>query len=281
MRVLKIAVLLLALPSVTLAQGNSSRGKANSWEFTLGGIYQYGERASGTGGSSLDMSSDLGFAFNLGYHFTNKLALGADFDFLSPSYTAIIADENDPSNTQRIDHKLSQFNGRLKGTCNFIDGPFTPFVEVGLGWTYMDSNVANGPPVTGCWWDPWWGYICSGFYQTFSGTDFSYGGSLGARYDIAGGSFIRASDTLQPVNNELRGSAAGIRETSLIWQWAAGNFHSTIDSEPVCYASLQVSCRSQIPSGAQTNPMRLGEREIQLVIVTIDEVETKRTCWPG
>ena len=205
MRVSKLAILLLALPAVSFAQyGGGSR--AQTWDFSFGGIYQDGEQATGSGGSSLDMSSELGLAFNVGYSFTNKLALSADFDFIRPNYTAIIADENDPDNTQRIDHELSQFNGRFKGTFNFMDGPFTPFAELGLGWTYIDSNVADGPPVTGCWWHPWWGYICSGFYQTFSGTEFSYGGSLGLRYELAGGSFIRASYSVYEL--DIGGDAA-------------------------------------------------------------------------
>ena len=205
MRVSKLTILLLAVPAVSFAQyGGGSR--AQSWDFSVGGIYQDGEQSTGSGGSSLDMSGELGLAFNVGYNFTNKLALSADFDFIRPSYTAIIADENDPNNTQRIDHELSQFNGRFKGTFNFMDGPFTPFAELGLGWTYVDSNVANGPPVTGCWWHPWWGYICSNYYQTFSGTDFSYGGSLGLRYELAGGTFIRASYSVYAL--DIGGDAA-------------------------------------------------------------------------
>jgi len=185
-------LLLVLLPTLTFAQGYS-RDRAKTWDFSIGGIYQDGDSPDGTGGSSLDLKSDLGIAFNIGYNFTSKLALSADFDFLSPKYTAIIADENDPTNTRRIDHKFSQFNGRIKGTFHLLDGPFTPFAELGAGWTYIDSNVADGPPVTGCWWHPWWGYICSGYYRTYSQTEFSYGGALGLRYELAGGSFIRGS----------------------------------------------------------------------------------------
>lgn len=206
MHVSKIAVLLLVLPAVTLAQGFGRGDRAQTWDFSVGAIYQDGASASGSGGSSVDIGSELGFTFNAGYNFTSKLALSADFDFLRPDYTAIIADENDPSNTQRIDHTLSQFNGRFKGTLNFLDGPFTPFAELGVGWTYIDSNVADGPPVTGCWWHPWWGYICSNYYQTFSGTEFSYGAALGLRYEFVGGSFIRANYSVYEL--DIGGDAA-------------------------------------------------------------------------
>jgi len=197
MRTLVIATLLLVTPALTMAQQfGRSPGRAQSWEFSIGGIYQNGDSSNGEGGSSLEVNSELGLAFNVGYNFTNKLSLNADFDFLRPDFTAIIANENDPTDTQRIDHTFSQFNGRIKGTVNFMDGPFTPYAEVGFGWTYIDSNVADGPPVTGCWWHPWWGYICSNFYSTFSGTESSYGGAVGLRYELAGGTFIKGSYSL-------------------------------------------------------------------------------------
>jgi hypothetical protein len=190
-------ILLLAAPSVSFSQSfGGGGGRADSWEFTAGGIHQEGTNLTGNGGSSLDVKSELGFTMGLGYNLTNKLALGAEFNFLRPDFTAILVDADDPDNTQRIDHTLSQFDFRFKGTFNFLDGPFTPFIEAGLGWTYLDSNVADGPPVTGCWWHPYWGYICQGYYRTFSGTDFSYGGSVGLRYDFRGGSFIRADYSL-------------------------------------------------------------------------------------
>ncbi len=89
MRIAKTAFLLfLALPGVTLAQGYGygygGGGRAQAWDFSLGAIYQGGEKASGTGGSSLDMSGEIGFAFNIGYNFTNRLALSADFNFCGP-----------------------------------------------------------------------------------------------------------------------------------------------------------------------------------------------------
>jgi opacity protein-like surface antigen len=196
MRACKFAVaLLLVLPVVSSAQGHGG-GRANTWDYSLGAVYQSGETLKGKGGSALDVDSEVGFAFGLGYNLTDRLALGADFNYLRPDYTAIIVDADDPTVKQRVDHTLTQFDFRFKGTYNFLDGPFTPFVEAGLGWTQLDSNVAKGPPVTGCWWHPYWGYVCSNYYRTFSGTDFSYGGSLGVRYAFRNGSFVRVDYSL-------------------------------------------------------------------------------------
>ena len=148
----------------------------------MGAVYQSSETSKGKGGSSLDVDSEAGFVFGLGYNLTDRLAPGADFNYLRPDDTAIITDADDPTVKQRVDHTATQFDFRLMGTYNLLDGPFTPFVEAGLGWTRLDSSVAEGPPVTGCWWHPYWGYVRSNYCRRFSGTDFAYGGSLGVWY---------------------------------------------------------------------------------------------------
>jgi opacity protein-like surface antigen len=216
MRLSGLVVLLLALPGISLAQGSN---RARTWEFSIGGLYQDSESASGTGGSSFDMDSALGLGFNIGYNLTTKFALGADFDFLEPDYTATLADENDPSNTLTVRHSLSQFNGRFKATLHFMEGPFSPFVEVGAGWTYFDSNVADGPPQTGCYWHPYWGYICANYYDTISETELTYGGAVGFRFDFAGGSFVKANYSIYEVDVSGAGADPQLATARVEYGW--------------------------------------------------------------
>ncbi len=199
MRKFFLIMTLLLVPAITMAQGYN-RGKAQSWEFSVGAVYQLGDVADGGNGSSLEVEDELGFGFNIGYNFSDHLNVSADFDFLKPRYSAVIITQPDPPDgtmgSTTIDHKMSQFNGRLKASYYFTDGPFLPYIEAGFGWTYLDSNVASGPPTGVCWWHPWWGPICTSFVDTFSSTEFSYGGALGIRYDLAGGSYIKFSYNL-------------------------------------------------------------------------------------
>lgn len=174
---------------------------AQSWDVSIAALYQDSLSVGGTGGSesatpdtsSFSMKSELGFGFNITYNFNPHLALGLDLDYLKPDYTAILVPEDVNEQPVQIDHNLTQFNTRIKGTYSFIDGPFTPYIDIGYGWTNVDSNVADGPPVTGCWWHPWWGYICNNYYSTFSTTESSWGGAVGLRYNIRGGSFLKLS----------------------------------------------------------------------------------------
>ena len=189
MRITAIAMLLVALPIISNAQGN----RADSWEATASAIFQESNNLGGEGGSSLDIDSAIGFGINFAYNLSSKLALGMDFEFLRPDYSAILIDDTGARPDVEFNHELRQFNGRFKGAYNFTDGPFTPFVEAGFGWSYFDSNVADGPPATGCYWHPWWGYVCANYYDTFDDTVFTYGLGAGLRYEFVGGAFIKAS----------------------------------------------------------------------------------------
>ena len=76
---------------------------------------------------------------------------------------------------------------------NITKGRLAPYLQVGAGWTYIDSNIANGPPIGGCWWDPWWGYICDGFQPTHTDTNYSYNYGVGVRYELANNMLLKAS----------------------------------------------------------------------------------------
>ena len=184
-----VLLALVLLPALASAQMDRS----GSWEWSVAAIYQDSADSGAEGGSSLDVDSELGLGFNFNYNFSNRLALGFDLEWLRPDFSAMLISDENPPQTTTINHTLTQFNGRIKGTFSFTDGPLSPFAELGLGWSYFDSNVADGPPITGCWWHPWWGYICSNFYSTFSSTEFTYGGALGLRYQMRGGMFWKLS----------------------------------------------------------------------------------------
>jgi opacity protein-like surface antigen len=178
----------------------SAQGFRNQYEWSIAAIYQNSESTGTVGGSSVDIDSDIGLGFSFNYLFNERFSLGADIEWLSPDYSATLID--DIGGTTTINHKFSQFNGRIKGTFNMLEGPFTPYLEAGFGWTFVDSNVASGPPITGCWWHPWWGYICENYYNTFHETSFSYGGALGLRYQLRGGMILKLSYN----NYEIDGS---------------------------------------------------------------------------
>jgi len=156
--------------------------RAGTWEVSADLLFQDGKRANGENRSSADLDSDVGIAFGFAYHFTDHWQLGGDFQFTSPDYQATFIDENDQPETVRATADF--FTGQVRATWNVLARALTPYAEIGLGWTYVDSNVADQPPITGCWWDPWWGYICDTFWSTYDETNFSWTFGAGLRWDV-------------------------------------------------------------------------------------------------
>jgi len=191
MRIAQLAVVALALLSLqTHAQwATDTVNRTGRWETTLG---LYGTGEDGTTGpqkSSLDIFRGYGVGFSVGYNFTQNLAMRFDGTWSRADYDAVLNTEDE--GIKIISHRLSNFTGQFNGVWNILDGPFTPYLQAGVGWTYLNSNVARGAPSTGCWWDPWWGYVCQNFYSTYRDTNFSFNVGAGLRYEFRRDMFVR------------------------------------------------------------------------------------------
>ncbi len=180
-----VAMLVLAWGMPALAD------RAGKWEATVQIVSNSSESANGENGSSIDVDSDIGFAFGGAYNLSEHFAVGVDLSFLSPDYDATLV--QDGGGRVNVGTDLDIFNGQIQGTWNILKGPITPYVQVGMGWTYVDSNIVDGLPETGCWWDPWWGYVCANFYDTYDDTSFSYGVGAGMRFEFDNGMFFKGS----------------------------------------------------------------------------------------
>ena len=204
-------LLLITVSSSAWAQGAFRYGpdeRAGEWNLSLELLYQGSESFSGSNGSGAELQADWGFGFMIAYNFNNHLALGFEASFQDPRYNYTIVPEDSsgsPGAPQTVSHTASIFNGLFRGTYNILSGPVTPFIDVLAGWRYIDSNVANSPPVTGCWWDPWWGYVCRNYWSTYSDSSFSYGAGVGMRWDFNRDMFLKASYSLQKTDTGSSG----------------------------------------------------------------------------
>ncbi|MDA0706988.1 MAG: porin family protein [Proteobacteria bacterium] len=188
----KVCILIAGLVlSVTAAAQESDR--TDMWGFGLLLNNMSSESLSSSDGTSLDIDSSTGYGITLGYNFSERLALSGEFSWNSPDYDAVLILDDVANTPLEISHELDVYSLFLKGTFNFIEGPFTPYVEASFGWTEIDSNIQDSPPQTICWWDPWWGYICSTEYSTYSKTTESYGAAAGLRFDFSNGMSLKGS----------------------------------------------------------------------------------------
>ena len=172
-----LALALLAGPTVADAQDREDR-----WEFTLGTLYQLGTTVDGQDGTGIETDDDFGFSIGGGYNFTDYLATSFGLQWARVGYGATALDQD--LNPVNISGNYDSFTVSGNLVYYFGDGALAPYVSAGIGWTWIDTNIPNGPPTSWCWWDPWWGFICSTSYPTETRNAFSYQAALGLRYDF-------------------------------------------------------------------------------------------------
>jgi opacity protein-like surface antigen len=184
-----LSCMLIILLSATALAAERRPGE---FEYTAGLVYTDGTSVDTRRGSGIDFSSRLGFQAGIDYYLSSRFALGFDVAWVEPNYKATLIPD-DGSAPVQVNQRARVFTGQFVGTYNFLEGPLTPFVEATLGWTYFDSRVSSTPPVVGCWWDPWLGYVCSSRYRTYDETNLSYGMGLGLRVDLSRSFFAKAT----------------------------------------------------------------------------------------
>lgn len=153
------------------------------WEFGGELIYQDSQDIDGDNGSSASIDSDIGLALTFGYRFSERVELTMGLDWNNVDYTAELISGTLPISVG-VEGELESFTPRVGVNFNFMEGPFTPYVNGTIGYTFIDTNIPDGPPQTGCWWDPWYGQICGTWQSTRSLEEFVYGAGVGVRYDV-------------------------------------------------------------------------------------------------
>lgn len=203
------SLLLLAISTTAVAQyDNQKRERERSdfgsrdgrFESSAVMAFQNGADKEFEGGSLLDIDSELGWGFSLGWNWTQNLNLSYRLVSTKPNYTATLVFDEDPPEQQTIEHEMSKYSHQFNLTYNFMDGAFTPFVVAGIGVASVDSNVPTGALEGACWWDPWWGYICFTDWKTYSATELAYNLGLGFRWDINTALFTRGSYAVEYVD---------------------------------------------------------------------------------
>lgn len=202
-RRLFIFILLLLVSTSLHAQRFNNKSvyddlRHGQWEASLFAAGTGGVDLVGDLGSSIELDDTWGWGFSIGYNLNAKWNFAYRFSLSKPDYTAVVipTDEDGnplPVDPQVIDHELDRYAHQLNATWHWFDGPLTPFLQAGIGYTTLDTNIPSAPPATGCWWDPWWGWICNTQWKTYDTSEFSYNLGLGVRWDINGALFLRGS----------------------------------------------------------------------------------------
>lgn len=210
-----VTVLTLALQVSRVAAAESDRGM--TWQLTIPISFTSGESFSGDGGTSIDVNDDVGWGFGFGYNLDERWMLGVDITWLSANYDASIATDFDgdqiADDSIDVSGTLDASNLQFVGQFNLFPKRWTPFARGSFGWTWVDSNIPSGPATGTCYWDPWFGYVCTTWQPTYEDTSFAYGLAAGVRGDVNEKFFLEASYNVLWIDFSKSGSQAfdGVR----------------------------------------------------------------------
>ena len=185
---MRYAAFAMMLATLALAQSataqplSSSANREGQRESNLSVVFQNSSDIDAKGGTTADVESGAGFRAGIGYNYTDKFLVSLDIGMDQMDYKANLAGD-EPGVLFPISGELRYTTLMVNGTYNFLESRLTPFVTGGLGWAWVDTNIATEPPQTGCWWT-WVGYVCTSWQDTKTIDAFSYQLGAGLRYDV-------------------------------------------------------------------------------------------------
>ena len=184
-------------PNVAQADGGEYRTdsiyRKGRWEFMLSPQYSLSRNIGFQGGTNVKVEDTFGFAFQFGYNFNEHVNLGGLFSWARPDYQGTVqpAPGNPVPTPRSINGTIETSTIGLVMTYNILKGPLTPYLDAMVGGTYVNTDIVSGQPVNGCFWDPWYGYICGSAYPTKYDTFLSYAFGGGVRWDVNHTLFLR------------------------------------------------------------------------------------------
>jgi hypothetical protein len=182
-KVIKFSFILLIMIS-TNASSAFYDSRIKKWEVYLAPQITDSKDLQFDNGASANIEKDSSLGFGFGYNINSHIELALEFVSNNSNYTSTAIPENPTQSPVTNRGSLYTSTVNFGFTFNFLSTPFTPYVTANLGSTYIDSGVFTGNVVSGCWYYPYWGYVCGPVAQTYTSTELSYGAALGLRYDF-------------------------------------------------------------------------------------------------
>jgi outer membrane protein assembly factor BamD len=158
--------------------------QAGRWEASIGTTAAMASDVDFEGGTTAEIDSGFGLVLGAGYNLTDRLRLGSTFTYDQKDYEAVVAGD-EANESFPIEGSLDTMALMLDVAYTFMTGPVSPYMVGGVGWSWVDTNIASEPPQVGCWWHPWWGYVCTSWQDTRTVDGLAYEVGLGMRYDFS------------------------------------------------------------------------------------------------
>lgn len=153
-------------------------------ELSVAPIFTTGRNYSFANGAGAKTDPAFGLGIQWFHSFDDHWSAGLDMAFSGADYTASVAPQiGNPGPAFNYSSRIETSTFRLGATYNFSAKPFTPFFTGGVGVSWIDTNIQNGPGTPVCWWYPYYGQVCTDSVTNKVLTKFTYNAGFGVRYD--------------------------------------------------------------------------------------------------
>jgi hypothetical protein len=189
---ISLALLLAAVAMPVLGQPDAPRGATTEWSLNL--LVVGSKRYAFEGGATARNDGGAGIGLSLARNLNDYFALGVDATVSEFDYRARVAPgAGNAGSGFDSAGRMETTALRFHATYYLLARRLTPFVTAGLGATFLDPDLASGPPANACWIYPWYGQVCSDQAPRTTLARLSYGAGAGVRLDLPGRQgFLRA-----------------------------------------------------------------------------------------
>lgn len=177
-------IIFIACAFISLNAQGFSDSRSEKWAFFLAPQFTNSKVLQFDNGAEASINERSGLGFGFAYNMDRHIELGMLFTSSSANYTGTRVLDNGSGSTEKFSANLYVSSLNFDFTYNFLSTPFTPYISANIGSSFIDSGIPTGNIGTVCWWDPWWGYVCTPSAQTYTSTEMNYGVGLGLRYDF-------------------------------------------------------------------------------------------------
>jgi opacity protein-like surface antigen len=227
-------LLLLSAAAVVSSQGalaqmmghGDNSGAAGDWEFRIGPVFQESKSIGFKGGSNADIDSTTGIRVGTGYYVSDQFIVGMNFGWGQSSFNGLVQ-SGLPGTSAVIENGHVDFSTLMfDGTYLLpLRGAIKPFVVGAIGWNWINTNIAAGPPQYGCWWDPWWGYVCSGYQPTHGSNSFAYQAGAGVQINFTRSFTVNVDYRYTWIDISNADGTPGFGQIGLIFVWRFPSYH--------------------------------------------------------
>jgi opacity protein-like surface antigen len=231
MRRLRLALLACGALSASQAVSAQDSGPSEgNWELGFGPVYALSKKVNFQGGSTVELANNTGGRLGVAFYMTDEFSIGADFAYSRAKFNAHVIGNsapNLPPSTVAIENGRTEFSTlNFTGAYHLLDGPIRPFGLVGLGWNLIHTNISTLPPQVGCWWDPWYGYICTAYQPNHGSGSLSYQAGLGVQLNFGEhfGVNVDYRETWIELHNANGTPGFGSVEAMFVWRFGEGYY---------------------------------------------------------